>query len=151
MKQLFKVYYQNFIGNLIGATIALGISILYTVLFGVADDFEDLRFLVLIGMIGIARVCKMIVKESGPYFKDYFDYVKQSKCERATGAVVSIKEEVIPGRWVIRNKYPVIQIVDSENQIVLDVCKAKWEMEKQYTFLYLKNTKIAIIADDNNC
>ena len=151
MKQLFKVYYQNFIGNLIGATIALGISILYTVLFGVADDFEDLRFLVLIGMIGIARVCKMIFKESGPYFKDYFDYVKQSKCERATGAVVSIKEEVIPGRWVIRNKYPVIQIVDSENQIVLDVCKAKWEMEKQYTFLYLKNTKIAIIADDNNC
>ena len=76
MEQLFKVYYQNFIGNLIGATIALGISILYTVLFGVADAFEDLRFLVLIGMIGIAWVCKMIAKENGPYFKDYFDYVK---------------------------------------------------------------------------
>ena len=151
MEQLFKVYYQNFIGNLIGATIALGISILYTVLFGVADAFEDLRFLVLIGMIGIAWVCKMIAKENGPYFKDYFDYVKQSKCEKMTGSVVSIKEEVIPGRRVTRVIYPVIEIVNSKDQIILNVCKAKWEMEKQYTFLYLKNTKIAIIVDDNNC
>ena len=68
-----------------------------------------------------------------------------------TGSVVSIKEELIPGRRVTRVIYPVIEIVNSKDQIILNVCKAKWEMEKQYTFLYLKNTKIAIIIDDNNC
>ena len=151
MKQLFQVYYQKFISDLICAVMLLCLSILLTLQFGVADAFEDLRFLVLIGMIGIAWVCKMIAKDLVPYFKDYFVYVRQSKCEKMTGSVVSIKEELIPGRRVTRVIYPVIEIVNSKDQIILNVCKAKWEMEKQYTFLYLKNTKIAIIVDDNNC
>ena len=92
----------------------------------------------------IAVFCVIIIIGGVKYFRD-FKSIKQRKYERVTGIITRIDNRRrfmdAPEDFVGR---PVTQIIDTEENIDL-LIREKFEVGEIYEFMYLKNTKIAVI------
>ena len=147
MEKLFRIFKRDFIMHLILTPLFLiyDVWLMLEIVFG--DAFEDLRFLVLFWIGGNIYFGVLMLKTMIPLFKDYFCYVKPSKCEKVRGTVISVQVEKVIGKRRTDIKRPVIQLAESEEQLILDVHWDTWELGKEYVFLYLKNTAMAVIEE----
>lgn len=80
-----------------------------------------------------------------PYGQD-LQYVRTKEFSYVTGEVIGYNKREAIGDIAVTYKYSQPIIIDGENQVVLEVNDT--ELNKMYSFIYLKHTKIAIIIEE---
>ena len=143
--KIFKTYFYLGIGLLL-----FSISILFLpYMIALPEDFPQIvRFahffivLVFIIQIGASLI---------PYAKDYFLYVRKKSCEKMTGKVISHQAEETGGKNPSTVHNPVVLDETTGEELIMKIKNEKDAViGKTYTFLYLKNTKIAVISNDKD-
>lgn len=84
------------------------------------------------------------LKELSRSAKDYFVYMRNQTCEEITGKVVSMHKE----RRKNAREYPVVKDDKTGAELILKIPNIKDViLNRKYKFLYLENTKFAVIAE----
>ena len=85
------------------------------------------------------------VKDLSRSTKDYFVYMRNQTCEEITGKVVSMHKE----RGKNSREYPVVRDEKTKAELILKIPNVKDViLNRKYKFLYLENTKLAVIAEN---
>ena len=85
------------------------------------------------------------VKDLSRSTKDYFVYMRNQTCEEITGKVVSMHKE----RGKNAREYPVVRDEKTKAEVILKIPNVKDViLNRKYKFLYLENTKLAVIAEN---
>ena len=85
------------------------------------------------------------VKDLSRSTKDYFVYMRNQTCEEITGKVVSMHKE----RGKNAREYPVVKDDKTGAELILRIPNVKDViLNRKYKFLYLENTKLAVIAEN---
>ena len=85
------------------------------------------------------------IKELSRSTKDYFVYMRNQTCEEITGKVVSMHKE----RGKNAREYPVVKDDKTGAELILKIPNVKDViLNRKYKFLYLENTKLAVIAEN---
>ena len=100
----------------------------------------------------IFTVCSIVIviqalKELLPYFKD-LKYVKKSEFSILIGEVEGYKTINYNSDPPTTEKFPIVKDISNSTTIMLNVDNAKKGIK--YKFLYLPNTKLAIIAEEKH-
>lgn len=136
---LLKAQLINHIFSLIMACIAP--IIFYFLLFNDGSAYPPLVYM-------LAALCIFAIfnaiKELSRSAKDYFVYMRNQTCEEVTGKVVSMHKE----RGKNGREYPVVQDEKTKAELILKISNVKDViLNRKYKFLYLENTKLAVIAE----
>ena len=94
-----------------------------------------------------AALCLFVIfyalKELIRSAKDYSVYMRNKTCEEITGKVVSMHKE----RGKNAREYPVVRDERTGTELILKIPNVKDViLNRKYKFLYLENTKLAVIA-----
>jgi hypothetical protein len=116
--------------------------ILYYLLSRKGDIYPPLLFLT-------ALLCLMALfqnlKDFSKSFRDYSVYVKNHACEEITGTVISFHKERSGKN---SHEYPVVRDEITGAELIMKISNAKDVIKnRKYKFLYLENTKLAVIAE----
>ena len=84
-----------------------------------------------------------------PYIKDYFCYVRKGTFEQVTGKVDSYHCEETGGKNPKTVHNPIVIDEMTGEQLIMKIPNEKdARIGKTYTFIYLKNTQIAVISNE---
>ena len=81
-----------------------------------------------------------------PYGQD-LRYVREKEFSYITGEVIGYNKKESIGDIAVTYKYSQPIVINGDNQIILEVRDT--ELNKVYSFIYLKHTKIAIITEEH--
>lgn len=115
--------------------------ILYFLLFDDGSAYPPLVYM-------MAALCLFAIfnaiKDLSLSAKDYFVYMQNQTCEEITGKVVSMHKE----RGKNSHEYPVVRDEKTKAELILKISNVKDViLNRKYKFLYLENTKLAVIAE----
>ena len=139
--QLFKLLKKQLFDRIFSFVLVCASPfILYFLIYGDGPVYPPLAYMT-------AALCLFglysTFKELNPAAKDYFAYMRNQTCEEITGKVVSIHKE----RGKNPHEYPVVRDEVTGTELILKIPNVKdIILNRKYKFLYLENTKLAVIA-----
>lgn len=114
--------------------------ILYFLIYGDGSVYPPLAYTTAaLCLFGLYRTISELSRSA----KDYFTYMRNQTCEEITGRVISIHKE----RGKNPREYPVVRDEVTGTELILKIPDVKDViLNRKYKFLYLENTKLAVIA-----
>ena len=118
--------------------------ILFCWIFAKTVEQMNPIFSLVLGLLCLFAVVRSGVNFAGA-FKDYVVYMRNNSAEEATGKVISFHLERTGKQ---SHKYPVVRDDVTGVELIMKIKNTKEAVKgRRYKFLYLENTKLAVIAE----
>ena len=139
MERLKKKYYRCIRGEIFGYLILFIFFFVNSIRTGSIQLTDILGYLVVLALytpFAVYRLCPML--------KDLSD-VRENRCERITGKIMRLEgNHSKHTTW-----YPIIRDDMTAERIKLKLDVSEIEVEKTYTVLYLKYSKLAVVEKEH--
>lgn len=115
----------------------------------IPEDTPQIAFVV--HYIIVAIILIKISASLVPYIKDYFCYVRKGSFEQVSGKVDSYHSEETGGKNPKTVYNPIVIDEMTGEQLIMKIPNEKdAKIGNTYTFIYFKNTKIAVISNEKS-
>ena len=153
IRNLKKRFYQRFIFSTAVLSLILCVLIGFVIYSAIsyARDHKDLWVVLVFSVFLVSFICLTIIFER-PFISDLI-CLKKNSPKKIVGIVVRLETKEEGGDPPTTKYYPIVKDENTGELIKLDIMgtdvKTQIYIQCRYTFLYLPNTKLAIVIKNS--